>query len=144
MAHLNGAASTAVTDATGTYRFVTLAPGHYELTAMLSGFAQVTRTGVQVAVGQTVTINMQMATAGLQESVTVTGEAPLVDVSTSSLGSNISQAQMEELPVNSTPPLVTSMPEKSGSTLGTSQATFLLATSIALMRPIVSPIRYIW
>ena len=53
-----------------------------------------------VAVGQVVTLNLQLAPSGVQESVTVTGEAPLIDVSTSSLGTNISQAQMEELPVN--------------------------------------------
>jgi hypothetical protein len=43
---------------------------------------------VPVSVGQAVTLNLQMAPSRLQESVTVTGEAPLIDVTTSSLGSH--------------------------------------------------------
>jgi hypothetical protein len=107
---LPGVTVTAVNDASGnTYESVTDARGvfrmpvrigNYKMTAALAGFADATRTGLTAAVGQTVTLNLQMSTAGLQESVTVTGEAPLIEVSTSSLGSNISQAQMEELPVN--------------------------------------------
>jgi len=89
----------AVTDARGVFRMPARI-GNYRITATLAGFADATRTGIPVAVGQTVTINLQLSTAGVQESVTVTGEAPLIDVSTSSLGTNITQAQMEELPVN--------------------------------------------
>jgi hypothetical protein len=88
-----------VTDGRGVFR-VPVRIGNYRVTATLTGFADATRTGVPVSVGQTVTLNLQMAPSGLQESVTVTGEAPLIDVTTSSLGSNISQAQMEELPLN--------------------------------------------
>ena len=89
----------AVTDARGVFRMPARI-GTYRLTASLAGFADATRTGLPVAVGQTVTINLQMAPSGVQESVTVTGEAPLVNVSSSALGTNITQAQMEELPVN--------------------------------------------
>ena len=88
-----------VTDARGVFRMPARI-GTYRLTASLTGFADAIRTGLTVAVGQTVTINLQMSTAGLQESVTVTGEAPLIEVSSSALGTNITQAQMEELPVN--------------------------------------------
>jgi hypothetical protein len=107
---LPGVTVTAVNDASGnTYEAVTDAKGvfrmparigTYKITASLAGFADATRPGVPVAVGQLVTLNLQLAPSGVQESVTVTGEAPLIDVSTSSLGTNISQAQMEELPVN--------------------------------------------
>ena len=79
----------AVTDARGVFRMPARI-GTYRLTASLAGFAEATRAGLPVAVGQTVTLNLQMAPSGVQESVTVTGEAPLIDVSTSSLGSNIS------------------------------------------------------
>lgn len=89
----------AVTDARGVFR-MPVRIGNYKMTAALAGFADATRTGLTVAVGQTVTLNLQLATSGVQESVTVTGEAPLIEVSTSSLGTNISQAQMSELPVN--------------------------------------------
>jgi carboxypeptidase family protein len=89
----------AVTDERGVFR-TPARIGNYRVTAVLAGFGDVTRTGLPVAVGQTVNINMQMAPSGLQESVTVTGEAPLIDVTTSSLGTNISEAQMTELPIN--------------------------------------------
>ena len=88
-----------VTDEQGVFRMPARI-GSYRLTATLAGFGDAMRAGVPVSVGQTVTVNLQLAPSGLQESVTVTGEAPLIDVTTSSLGSNISQAQMEELPLN--------------------------------------------
>jgi len=89
----------AVTDGRGVFRMATRI-GSYRLTASLPGFTDANRGGIPVAVGQTITINLQMSPTGLTESVTVTGEAPLLDVATSSLGSNITQAQMEELPIN--------------------------------------------
>jgi hypothetical protein len=89
----------AVTDDRGVFRMPARI-GTYRVTASLAGFADVNRTGVPVSVGQTVTVNLQMSAAGLAETVTVTGEAPLINVTTSSLGSNISQAQMQELPLN--------------------------------------------
>jgi hypothetical protein len=89
----------AVTDERGAFRMPARI-GTYRVTAIVPGFTNATRAAVAVSVGQTVTVNLQMSPGGLTESVTVTGEAPLIDVTTSSLGSNISQAQMEELPIN--------------------------------------------
>ena len=89
----------AVTDGRGVFR-IPARIGSYRVTATLAGFAEASRSGVPVAVGQTVTLNLQMTPSGLAETVTVSAEAPLIDVTTSSLGSNISQAQMEELPLN--------------------------------------------
>ena len=59
----------------------------------------VTRTGFQVLVGQEVTLDLQLQPATLQESVTVTAEAPLVDVTRSRASGNIDPRQMQELPV---------------------------------------------
>src|SRR2546422_2637782 len=89
----------AVTDSAGAYRLV-VRIGPYRITAELAGFASLTRTGVQLQVGQQAVLNLQMVPATVQESVTVTGEAPFVDVSASSLGSNIDAKQVQELPVN--------------------------------------------
>ena len=89
----------AVTDTSGVFR-LPVRIGVYRISAELTGFAPVTRTGLQVLVGQQATVNLQMTPATLQESVTVTGEAPLIDTSTSTVGSNIDPRQMEELPVN--------------------------------------------
>ena len=58
------------------------------------------RTGVQLLVGQTAAVNLQMAPSTVQETVTVTAEAPLLNVSTSSLGGNVDPQQVQELPVN--------------------------------------------
>jgi hypothetical protein len=59
----------------------------------------VTRTGLQLLVGQTVVVDLQMAPSSVQETVTVTAEAPLLNVATSSLGGNIDPQQVQELPV---------------------------------------------
>jgi len=74
--------------------------GAYRVAAELAGFATVERRGVQVQVGQQAALNLQMAPAALQESVTVTGESPLVDTTQSNLGSTIDARQVQDLPVN--------------------------------------------
>ncbi|HEX2462266.1 MAG TPA: carboxypeptidase-like regulatory domain-containing protein, partial [Vicinamibacterales bacterium] len=87
-----------VTDAAGGYR-LPVRVGTYRITADLTGFNAVTQTGLEVLVGQEVTVNIQMRPATLQESVTVTAEAPLVDVTRSRASGNIDPRQMQELPV---------------------------------------------
>jgi hypothetical protein len=89
---------TAGTDGSGVFR-VPARIGTYRVTAELPGFTTVTRAGVTLLVGQTATLNMQMAVSTLQESVTVTGEAPLIDVATSVVGGNIDERQVQELPI---------------------------------------------
>ena len=74
-----------VTDERGIYR-IPARVGAYTISAELSGFTTVTRSGVQLLVGQTATVNLQMAPSTVQETVTVTAEAPLLNVATSSLG----------------------------------------------------------
>jgi hypothetical protein len=74
---------TAVTDGTGQYRLENLRPGTYTLTFSLSGFSQVKRENVEVSGGAILSINADLRPGGLQETITVTGEAPVVDVQTS-------------------------------------------------------------
>jgi hypothetical protein len=88
-----------VTDQRGGYR-ISVRIGTYRITAELSGFVTVTRTGVEMLVGQSAVINLQMAPGGLSEAVTVTGQSPLLDTNTSSLGGNVDPRQVQELPVN--------------------------------------------
>ena len=90
---------TGVTDERGIYR-VPVRVGTYRITVELSGFTTINRTGVQVLVGQTAAVNMQMSPSTVQETVTVTAEAPLLNVTTSSLGGNIDPQQVQELPTN--------------------------------------------
>jgi len=87
-----------VTDGRGIYR-IPARVGTYRITAQLTGFSTVNRTGVELLVGQTRTVNLQMAPSTLQETVTVTGEAPLIETTTSKLGGNIDPKQVQELPV---------------------------------------------
>jgi hypothetical protein len=87
-----------VTDSRGIYR-IPARVGTYRITAVLAGFSTVNRTGVDLLVGQTRTVNLQLAPSTLQETVTVTGEAPLIETTTSKLGGNIDPAQVQELPV---------------------------------------------
>jgi hypothetical protein len=71
---------TAITDGTGQYRIIDLRPGTYALAFTLPGFTSVKRDGVQLAGTQTLTVGVEMRVGGLQETITVTGETPVVDV----------------------------------------------------------------
>src|SRR5688572_10740842 len=74
---------TAVSDGSGQYRIENLTPGNYKVTYTLPGFTTVEREGVEVTTGVTLTLNTDMRVGGLQESITVTGETPVVDVQNS-------------------------------------------------------------
>ena len=87
-----------VTDGRGIYR-IPARVGQYTITAELQGFNKVTRAGVSLLVGQTATINMQMSPSALQETVTVTGEAPLIETQSSEIAGNIDPRQMQDLPI---------------------------------------------
>jgi len=88
-----------VTDGSGSFR-LPVRVGVYRVTAQLSGFQTVTRTNVQLLLGQQLPVTLQLAPAALQETVTVTGEAPLIDTTASTVGANIDPTQMAELPIN--------------------------------------------
>lgn len=72
---------TGVTSADGAYRFPALPPGDYKITYELAGFATVIREGIHVGLGFTATVTVEMKVASLQETVTVSGESPVVDTS---------------------------------------------------------------
>jgi len=71
---------TAVSDGTGQYRIVDLRPGTYSMTFTLPGFSTVKRDNVELTGSQTLTINADLKVGGLEETITVTGESPVVDV----------------------------------------------------------------
>src|SRR5262245_2638729 len=79
---------TAVTDAQGVYRIVDLRPGTYSITFTLTGFSSVRREGVELSSGFTATVNADLAVGDVQETITVSGEAPLVDTQ------NVAQQQV--------------------------------------------------
>ena len=89
----------AVTDERGSFR-LPVRIGNYRVTVELAGFTTINRSGLELLVGQTVVANFQMALATVAETVVVTGESPLVNTTTSTVGSNIDPRQMQELPLN--------------------------------------------
>jgi hypothetical protein len=89
-----------VTDQQGYFRISALQPGLYELIAELTGFTTVHRKGLRLTVGQEVTLNFQLQLVSLQETVTVTGESPLVEVSKTTLGTTINTQKLDELPLS--------------------------------------------
>ena len=74
---------TAVSDGTGLYRITDLTPGTYTVTYTLPGFVTVKRDAVELSGNVVVTLNTELRVGGVQETVTVTGETPVVDVQTS-------------------------------------------------------------
>src|SRR5712691_5100082 len=72
-----------VTDGTGQYRIVDLTPGTYTVTFTLSGFATIKREGIELTGAGVTTINADMRVGAVTETVTVTGETPVVDIQTS-------------------------------------------------------------
>jgi hypothetical protein len=69
-----------VTDGTGQYQIINLRPGTYSLTFSLTGFSTVKREGIELAGGGTITVNAELKVGTLEETLTVTGETPVVDV----------------------------------------------------------------
>jgi len=93
-----GAARELTTSAEGTYVAAQLVPGRYAVSGRMSGFRPVDRTALVLLVGNTLTINLTLQVGGLEETVTVTGSAPLVDTSSASVGGNVGTAELAELP----------------------------------------------
>ncbi len=69
-----------VTDGSGLYRIVDLRPGTYTVTVTLPGFATVKREGLELTGSVTLTIPIELKVGSLEETVTVSGESPVVDV----------------------------------------------------------------
>jgi len=80
-----------VTGEDGSFRFLALPPGTYDVMFELSGFQGIKREGIRVVINQTLTVDQQLQVATLQEAVTVTGASPIVDTSTTTLGTNFTK-----------------------------------------------------
>jgi hypothetical protein len=91
-------AQATVTSETGNYRFPALPPGVYTLSYELTGFNTVRREGIQLSLGFTATINVELALATLQETVTVTGASPVIDTTSTRTQSNFKLEDLASLP----------------------------------------------
>ena len=88
-----------VTDERGEYRISNVAAGTYKVQAELSGFATVVYPNVQVLVGQNISVSFTLKLASVSETLTVTGEAPLVDTSSAQVAGNVDRQQMANMPL---------------------------------------------
>ena len=86
--------------AEGFYTVLLLPPGRYSVKATLPGFRTVLREGVTVTVESTSRVDVSLSVGQLEETVRVTGEAPLVETSSASLGTVIDEKKVVELPLN--------------------------------------------
>jgi carboxypeptidase family protein len=92
---------TTVTQPDGRFLFPSLPSGTYKLLFELSGFQKLTRENIQVVTGQTISFDAQLPIASLAESVTVTGASPVVDVTTTKVGTDLKGEALTAVP-NST------------------------------------------
>jgi hypothetical protein len=91
----------AVTDGQGEYRLPSLPPGRYSVSTELTGFSSETRPDIVLIIEQTAIINFMLKPAAISETVTVTGESPIVDTTKSDVSTAISTQQIQDLPVAS-------------------------------------------
>jgi hypothetical protein len=87
-------------DSNGDYTAPALPTGHYTITSEMSGFKTVALSNIEVGVDQRVRINIKHEIGAMTESVSVTAEAPLLQTSSSELGTTVGHQQIEALPLN--------------------------------------------
>src|SRR2546422_7236693 len=90
---------TKVTDEGGAYQFAELPVGTYRIVFELAGFGQLVREGIQISTGFAARIDVTLSVAQLQETVTVSGQSPLVDVINTRGGATLSKDLLQNLPV---------------------------------------------
>ena len=93
---------TVVTDGSGQYKIENLRAGTYSVTFTLTGFNTVKREGVELTGAQTVTINAELKVGAIEETITVTGETPIVDIQSTTKQTVFNTQLMNELPTNRT------------------------------------------
>jgi hypothetical protein len=95
-----GFTRTAVTASNGAYTVPNLDPGRYTVSVAMSGFSSVSRKDQVLNAGNALTLDLKMLGVGLSESVTVEGQAPLVETTKSAVGGSLSKSEIEDVPSN--------------------------------------------
>jgi hypothetical protein len=94
----NGSQQTVVTNSEGSYRIVSLQPAPYQVKAELAGFGTSARE-IVLTIGDNATVDFRLGIAALEESITVTGQSPLIEVARAAPSSTIVETQIRALPV---------------------------------------------
>jgi hypothetical protein len=97
------ATQTFVTEGTGEYRFLNLAPGPYKVTAALQGFTTVVREDVIVSVGKSVELPLTLKIAQVAETITVSGESPVIDTKATGTATNFTADELTKIPTSRDP-----------------------------------------
>ncbi len=95
-----GEERTVTTTDQGRYTVPSLKPSVYTIKTQVKGFAPIEYTGLTLAVGQEFNLDLALQTAGVSETVTVTAETLAVDLSSAKIGANVSEREVQQLPVN--------------------------------------------
>jgi hypothetical protein len=94
------------TNTTGYFEAPLLLPGNYRVTAELQGFRTSVRTGVTLSVGQKLDVDLTLAVGAISESLTVTGDATILDTSVVTTGQNLDRRSVEGLPMFANMPVL--------------------------------------
>jgi hypothetical protein len=138
---------TAVTNEAGIFRFPSVPPGEYRLAFELPGFQSLTREGIRITLGFNAQVNVQLGVATLQETVTVSGESPVIDTSATRVQTNFDQQALASLPnardmwslLATTPSVTLNRVDVGGSTMGT-QTTYFAYGYSGQNRPLIEGI----
>src|SRR5215208_2042296 len=87
-----------VTNERGEFVFANVDPGNYAIKATLQGYKTVDRGAIRIGTQQFLTLDLTMEVGAITESVTVTGQAPLIDTSNASTGTTLDSAALQTLP----------------------------------------------
>jgi hypothetical protein len=93
------ATRTLASDSLGSYRFLNVPIGNYEVTAELAGFAKYVRSGVTLSLNQDAVVDVELRPAGITETVQVTADAPLLNTTNAEVGVRFDTRRVSELPV---------------------------------------------
>src|SRR4249919_2747202 len=97
------ATQTFITETTGEYRFLNLAPGPYKVTAALQGFTTMVRDNVIVSVGRNVELPLALKIASVAETITVSGESPVIDIKATGTSTNFTSDELTRIPTSRDP-----------------------------------------
>jgi hypothetical protein len=101
-----GGSQQLITNSTGYFEAPLLQPGTYQVTVAMSGFKTLTQTGLVLAVGQQLSLELRIEVGQVAETVTVTADTPLLDTSSVSSGQNFDSRMVEGLPMFSNMPIM--------------------------------------